>query len=135
MKEIKMLLCLATMLFMAMSLNAQTVSNDAVAAEATMANASVLAEAKAPAVIKAKEMTLTLRNNCDKHLNLFMGNKKEVFDGKSEEVGGRSTNTLYLMEGDVVCIMDAPKTIHTCAIIKDGMTKVEINTGGNGFVK
>lgn len=135
MKGIKMLLCLATMLFMAMSLNAQTVSNDAVAAEATMANASVLAEAKAPAVIKAKEMTLTLRNNCDKHLNLFMGNKKEVFDGKSEEVGGRSTNTLYLMEGDVVCIMDAPKTIHTCAIIKDGMTKVEINTGGNGFVK
>ena len=135
MKGIKMLLCYGTMLLMVSSLNAQSIVGDAVAAEASIANPSILVEAKAPAVIKAKEMTLTLRNNCDKHLNLFMGNKKEVFDGKSEEVGGRSTNTLYLMEGDVVCIMDAPKTIHTCAIIKDGMTKVEINPSGNGFIK
>ena len=40
-----------------------------------------------------------------------------------------------LREGDVVCIMNDPKTIQACAIAKPGVTKVEINKSGNGFIK
>ena len=135
MKGIKVGICMIVCMMTAPYINAQTAGTEAVAVETGMANPSVLAEAKAPVAIKAKEMTLTLRNNCDRHLQVFAGSKKEVFDGRSEELGGRSTNTVYLLEGDVVCIMDAPKTIHACAVIKDGTTKVEINISGNGFVK
>jgi hypothetical protein len=31
--------------------------------------------------------------------------------------------------------MNDPKTIQACSIAKDGITKIEINKSGNGFVK
>jgi len=104
-------------------------------ADANIANPSMLAEAKTPVEVQAKEVTLTLKNDCTHNLTLFAGSKKEVFDGKSQAIGGLSTNTLYIKEGDVVCIMTNPKTIQACAVAKPGVTKVEINPSGNGFVK
>ena len=104
-------------------------------AEANIENPSMLAEAKTPAEVQGKEIVLTLKNDCTRHITVFAGSKKMVFDGKSEAIGGMSTNTLYLMENDVVCIMNDPKTIQACAIAKPGVTKVEINQSGNGFVK
>jgi hypothetical protein len=104
-------------------------------AEANMENPSLLAEAKTPAEIQGKEIVLTLQNDCTRHITVFAGSKKMVFDGKSEGIGGKSTNTLYLRENDVVCIMNDPKNIQACAIAKPGVTKVEINPSGNGFVK
>ena len=104
-------------------------------ADASMGNPSVLAEAKAPATIQVKELTLALRNNCERHVTIFAGSKKEVFDGKGQSLGGLSNNTLYVMEGDVVCIMNDPKTIQACSIVKSGISKVEINKSGNGFIK
>ena len=92
-------------------------------------------EVKAPATTDAKEITLTLKNDCANHLNVFAGSKKEVFGGKSQEIGGYSTDVLYLHEGDVVCIMNDPKTIQACVVAKDGISKAEINKSGNGFVK
>ena len=92
-------------------------------------------ELKAPATQDAKEITLTLKNDCANHLNVFAGSKKEVFSGKSQEIGGLGTDVLYLHEGDVVCIMTDPKTIQACVIAKDGVSKAEINKSGNGFVK
>ena len=92
-------------------------------------------EVKAPATTDAKEITLTLKNDCSNHLNIFAGSKKEVFGGKSQEIGGYSTDVLYLHEGDVVCIMTDPKTIQACVVAKDGISKAEINKSGNGFVK
>jgi hypothetical protein len=112
---------------------AQTASGDAVAAESSMANPSMLTEAPAP--VKAKEVSLVIKNSCERHIMLYAGNKKEVFSGKSQSLGGLGTNTLYLMEGDVVCIMNDPKNIQACSVIKDGLAKVEINKSGNGFVK
>ncbi len=104
-------------------------------ADASMENPSTLAEAKAPEVINAKELTIALRNDCEKHVTVYAGSKKEVFDGKGQSLGGLSNNTLYVKTGDVVCIMNDPKTIQACSIVKDGMSKVEINKSGNGFVK
>jgi hypothetical protein len=104
-------------------------------AEANIENPSALAEAKTPVEVQGKEITLTLKNDCTNHITVFAGSKKEVYDGKSQPIGGLSTNRLYLREGDVVCIMTNPKTIQACAIAKPGITAVEINRSGNGFVK
>jgi hypothetical protein len=104
-------------------------------AEANIENPSMLAEAKTATNVEPKEITLTLKNDCTNHINVFEGSKKEVFGGKSEMLGGMSTNTIYLKEGDVVCIMNDPKTIQACAVAKAGMSKIEINKSGNGFVK
>jgi len=118
----------AIMLCAAYTANAQT-------AEAHMENPNMLAEAKAPAMEQAREVTITLKNDCTNHINIFAGSKKEVFDGKSQPVGGHSVNTLYIKEGDVVCIMNSPKVIQACAIAKPGVTNLEINPSGNGFIK
>jgi hypothetical protein len=104
-------------------------------ADGAIENPSILAEAKAPATIQAKEIKVELKNDCGKHITIYAGDKKEVFDGHSQSIGGMSTNTLYVKEGDVVCIMNDPKTIQACSILKPGVSKVEINPGGNGFVK
>ena len=104
-------------------------------AETNIENPNALPEAKAPEMISAKEVILNIKNMCEKHITIFAGSKKEVFDGKSQTLGGMSTNNLYLKEGDVVCIMNDPKTIQACSVIKNGITKVEINKSGNGFVK
>ncbi|MCW3124742.1 MAG: hypothetical protein JWO03_400 [Bacteroidetes bacterium] len=106
-----------------------------ITADAGMENPSILAEAKAPATIQAKEITVELKNDCGKHVTIFAGSKKEVFDGHSQSIGGMSNNTLYVKEGDVVCIMNDPKTIQACSILKPGVSKLEINPGGNGFIK
>ena len=106
-----------------------------ITADASMENPSVLAEAKAPEVIQGKEITVTLRNDCERHVTVFAGSKKEVFDGKGQSLGGLSNNTLYVREGDVVCIMKDTKNIQACSILKQGVSKVEINPSGNGFIK
>ena len=128
MKWIAKCMIVAATMFAANAVNAQT-------AEANVENPSMLAEAKAPAEVQPKELTITLKNDCTRHISVFAGSKKEVFDGKSQPLGGLSTNTIYIKEGDVVCIMTDPKTIQACAIAKPGTSKVEINAAGNGFVK
>jgi hypothetical protein len=85
--------------------------------------------------VAAKEVVIQLKNNAGIRVALYAGDKKQVFDGKLKEVGGKSSNTLYLKVGDAVCIMNDPKTIQACSIIKEEMTGIEINTSGNGFIK
>jgi len=121
---------LSAALFMGTSAFAQ--SSEALAANT---NEEKKTELTAPAPTKAKEISLTVRNGAERKISVYSGNKKEVFSGKATVLGGLSNNIMYLMEGDVVCIMDDPKTIHACSILKEGMTKVEINSSGNGFVK
>ena len=128
MKSFAKCMIVAAALFLGTGVYAQT-------AETNIENPSMLAEAKTPVAVEAKELTITLKNDCTNHITVFAGSKKAVFDGKSQPIGGLSTNTLYIKEGDVVCIMTDPKTIQACAIAKPGTTKVEINKSGNGFIK
>ena len=85
--------------------------------------------------IEPKDITLSIKNSCGAIINLYAGPKKDVFNGSSQQLGGHSTNSLYLKEGDMVCIMKEPKVIQACTQARAGMTKVEINPSGNGFVK
>lgn len=89
----------------------------------------------APAPIAKKEVAIHLRNNCERSIAIYSGDKKQVFSGKGQSLGGLSNNQFFLYEGDVVCIMNDPKTIQACTIIKEGMANVAINPSGNGFLK
>ncbi len=114
-----------TLSFISISAFAQ--SNDG------LANNSEEAKIEMPAA--AKDIVIQLKNNASIRVALYAGDKKQVFDGKMKEVGGKSNNTLYLKVGDAVCIMNDPKTIQACSIIKEEMTNLEINSSGNGFIK
>ncbi len=121
----KTVLMSAVMLFSIATAKAQTT-------EALASNEENKTEAVA---VAKKESAILLRNSAERPIAVYWGNKKEVFSGKSQSVGGLSKNTLHLFEGDIVCIMKEPKVIHACSIIKEGMDKVEINSAGTGFVK
>ena len=92
-------------------------------------------EETAPMPVKAQELKVSLKNGSERKVAVYVGPKKDVFSGKGEALGGLSLNTYYLVPGDIICIMDDPKTIHACSILKEGTTKVEINSSGNGFIK
>ncbi len=92
-------------------------------------------EETAPMPVKAQELKISLKNGSERKVAVYVGPKKDVFSGKGEALGGLSSNTYYLVPGDIICIMDDPKTIHACSILKEGTTKVEINSSGNGFIK
>lgn len=104
-------------------------------ADGGVENPNVLAEAKAPSTSIQKELSIELKNDCGKQIAIYAGDKKEVFGGHAQTFGGMSKNTIYVKDGDVVCIMNDPKTIQACSIVKPTTTKIEINPGGNGFVK
>lgn len=107
-------------------------SNDVLAANN---NETKKSEETAPMPIKAQELKVSLKNGSERKVAVYVGPKKDVFSGKGEALGGLSLNTYYLVPGDIICIMDDPKTIHACSILKEGTTNVEINSSGNGFIK
>ena len=93
-----------------------------------------------PAVVNTKpaeppiELTIQLVNDCKHNQMVYAGPKKDIFHGKYQELGGVSTNTIYVKSGDVVCIMK-DKTVKACADTKRTTSKIEINESGTGFVK
>lgn len=81
-----------------------------------------------PAVPPSREVTLTIRNNAEKPVAIFAGPKEGIRDPKVKTLGGLSLNKLYLMENEVVCLMDMTERKPTaCTVIKPGMTLVEVN--------
>lgn len=80
-------------------------------------------------------LTIELINNCTKNQMIYAGPKSDLFKGKYQEVGGVSHNKIYIKSGDVVCIMNDKKSVKACADAKKGMSKIEVNASGNGFVK
>lgn len=79
---------------------------------------------------QGKEVTVTLKNTAEKPMAVFAGPKEEIRTPKITPVGGLSTNKLYIHENDVVCIMTPENTPKACAIIKPGVTSVEVNSSG-----
>jgi hypothetical protein len=80
-------------------------------------------------------LTIELVNDCTKNQMVYAGPKKDLFTGKYIDAGGVSTNTIYIKSGDVVCIMNDKKSVKACTDAKKGMTKIDVNASGNGFVK
>lgn len=96
-------------------------------------------ESKNPATatvsIMPKEQKIELKNGSERKVLFYAGQKAEIFSGKRQSISGVSTNQLYLVSGDIFCILKDDKTTQSCTAIKPETTKIEINSSGNGFVK
>ncbi len=106
-----------------------------VACQQLNAQSKSKSSSKAPvkkAVVPApgKEVTVTVKNLAEKNIALFAGNREGLKDPSIKELGGHSTNTLYLRVNDVACIMDDKKKPKSCAEIKATTTMLEVNSSG-----
>lgn len=89
---------------------------------------SVKEPAPVPAPVAAREVTLTIRNNAERPVAIFAGPKEGIRDPKVKTLGGLSLNKLYLMENEVVCLMDMKELKPmACTVIRPGATFVEVN--------
>lgn len=80
-----------------------------------------------------EEMTILVKNSCEKGVAIFAGSKEDIRDPRLSTYGGRSTNKVYVKVNDVICLMTAEKKPLACTSVKPGMTTAEVNTAGNGI--
>ena len=102
----------------------------AVSAQTTNTKKPVAKKSVKPATTNnapQKELTIKLVNDCTKSQMVYTGPKKDVFHGKYQDIGGSSTNTIYVKSGDVVCIMKDKKSVKACNDAKTTTSKMEIN--------
>lgn len=99
--------------------------------ETVIPNATAIKETPiAPPV--GKEVTITVKNTCEKGVAVFAGPREQIREPKLSTYGGLSTNKVYIHENDVVCLMTDEKKPIACTVIKPGMTTVEVNTSATG---
>lgn len=75
-----------------------------------------------------QDKTITVKNSSEKSIAVFAGPREGIRDPKLKTFGGLSSNTVYVVPNDVVCLMSADKKPIACAIVKSETTIVEINT-------
>jgi hypothetical protein len=122
-----MLKCMI-MMVLAMSFALTTSAQEALASNG---NGNPTVETK-PAT--QKEVTLQLKNTAEKRVSVFVGPREEYNNPKITGLGGLSTNTFYVKEGDVVCIMDENNKSKACTIVKPNITLIQINKSASGFI-
>jgi len=80
-----------------------------------------------------QEKVVLVKNTCEKSIAIFAGPKEGIRDPKMNSYGGLSTNKVYVMPNDVVCLMNDEKKPMACTIIKPETSSVEVNSSGNGI--
>lgn len=116
-------------MMMAALLCTLTISAQAQTALASNGNSTPTVETKA-----SKEVTLEVKNTAEKRVSVFVGPREEYNNPKITGLGGLSSNTFYVKEGDVVCIMDENNKSKACTIVKPNITLIQINKSANGFI-
>ncbi len=89
---------------------------------------------KAAPTVEGKAIKVTLKSLAEADISIFAGKKEDLKTGQLKNFGGLSTNTLYIKENDVVCIMKDKKPV-SCADVKPGTTALEVNSSGNVITK
>jgi hypothetical protein len=133
MKAIKYTVLLFITCFLAIQIDAQSGTTAKPAAKSSTSKTGTKSSAKKSTPAPVKPITISVHNACERDVIIFAGGKVDLKNPKPRQkiLGGLSTNTLYLKTSDLVCIMtDKGKNV-SCADIKAGMTKVEINISGN----
>jgi hypothetical protein len=85
----------------------------------------------APSAIVGKEVVINLKNSAEKPVVIFAGPKENIREPKINTYGGLSLNKLYLHENEVVCLMTNDLKPKACAMIKPGVSTVEIDISAN----
>lgn len=81
-----------------------------------------------PTAPESQEKVVTVKNTCGNGIAIYAGPKEGIRDPKINTYGGMSTNKVYVMPNDVVCLMTADKKPIACTIVKQETTSVEINS-------
>lgn len=76
------------------------------------------------------EKVVIVKNTSGNGIAIYAGPKEGIRDPKINTYGGMSTNKVYVMPNDVVCLMTAEKKPVACTIVKTETTSVEINSSG-----
>lgn len=74
------------------------------------------------------EVTIAIKNGSENKIYVFAGPKEEIRNPRISTYGGLSTNKVYVKEGDVICIMSEDNKPKSCAVVKPGMSAIEVNT-------
>lgn len=77
-----------------------------------------------------QEKVVLVKNTCEKSIAIFAGPKEGIRDPKMNSYGGLSTNKVYVMPNDVVCLMNDEKKPVACTIVKPETSTVEVNSSG-----
>ena len=77
-------------------------------------------------------VAVELKNLSEKSVTIFAGRRDELKNPKAKQkvYGGLSTNTLYVSVNEVVCIISPQEKPGSCANVKTGTTKMEVNAAG-----
>jgi hypothetical protein len=105
-------------------------------AEASVSNEIKLSkntETPVAATTQGKEVVINFKNGAEKPVAIFAGPKEEIREPKLNTYGGMSSGKLYVKENEVVCLMTTDKKPIACALIKPGITSVEVNSSANAI--
>jgi hypothetical protein len=93
---------------------------------------NLVASNENPTASSNQEKTVIIKNNSEKRIAVFAGPKEGIREPRVITYGGLSSNKVYVMPNDVVCLMTDDKKPIACAIIKPETTVVEVNTSATG---
>lgn len=99
----------------------------------TSTKVKTTAKKPAPAA-PVKEITISLKNMAERPVAIFVGEKAELRDPKIKEVGGLTTNTIYVKTNQVVCVMSKDgKKVMACSNVRAGNTYMEVNNAATAI--
>ncbi|MDB5283974.1 MAG: hypothetical protein JWO06_3049 [Bacteroidota bacterium] len=132
-KWMKYCLAIIPVILFSYSANAQTGTTKSTSKTSTTKKKT---PAKKPAPpLSRKDISISLINSDEHSVSVFAGPKEDLKTAKLKVAGGLSTNTLYVKENDVVCIMDESRKPVACANVLPGTKSVQINSSGNAITR
>ena len=93
-----------------------------------------ISKANNPNAPETQEKIVTVKNTCGNGIAIYAGPKEGIRDPKINTYGGMSTNKVYVMPNDVVCLMTVEKKPIACMVVKLETTSVEINSSATTII-
>ncbi len=78
-------------------------------------------------------VSFTLVNNSTNKVRYYIGKEPKYGSGSTNSIGGNTQTSEHGTIGEKFCIVDEHDNPISCNTITEGMGKIEINKGGNGF--
>lgn len=80
------------------------------------------------------DVSVQLRNNCSDTVRLYIGTNPGYGSGTTTTLGGNNITNMRLPIGKKICIVDGSTNPISCSTISAGMSRIEVNSSGTGFM-
>jgi len=87
----------------------------------------------APAPTPGPIIHITIKNDSERPVVFFAGDKHDLKTPKVQTCGGLSKNSIDLHTTDIVCIINTDYKPTGCAFLKADTKEVDINSSGNNI--